>query len=412
MKLTKESKKLLTYLHNNTRQSVSDMHPNTLAILHDIYNAIVIARNYISVRKKMLGAGFYNVTRGVIKKEHHIPKPTNLNYNSIPLQIRDHISNTASHKLHYSVSLFERKINIIFVTETNAEPALSTFNKCVDAILTWMCILNDQSSKHCSKVITIYLYFSSHEKRLPTSPIDVLDEINVNSAFTTTCPVNSEIIIFRKEEWLKVLIHETFHTFGLDFSGGNSSMSTNEILQLFPVKSEVNLYESYTECWAEIVNISFCSFHLMKRVSFEHFMQEFNDLILFEIKYSFFQLIKTLDFMGLTYKDLYSNTHNSKHSRDALYKENSSILSYYVIKTVLLNNFQGFLSWCDKHNNTLMQFNQTPTNEMEFCKFIKRNYKSTSMLNNIKAMEPLLHNKKIGKDYIMNNLRMTVCELG
>lgn len=413
MKLTKESKQILNYLKNNTTQSDYNIQPHTLNIVHEVYDNILTASNYIAAEKKKAGKKFYNLSYEVIHTEKQIPKPKNFNYNSFPLQIRDQINNTSLNAIHYKFSLFERKINIIFVTETSAENQLSTFNKYVDTILTWLYILNEQASKYCSKVITIYLYFTSNQKRLPKTNIDVLDEINVNSAFTTTCPVNSEIVVFRKEEWLKVLIHETFHNFGLDFSDSNSNHCKKEIVKLFPVKSEVNLYESYTECWAEIINVSFCSFHLMKQASFEHFMREFNDLILYEVTYSFFQLTKTLDFMGLKYKDLYSNTSYSKSSRETLYKENTHVLAYYVIKTVLLNNFQGFLNWCDKHNVSLMQFKKTPANEMEFCKFIKRNYKSVSMINNVVIMDQLLqNNKKIENDFIMNNLRMTVCELG
>ena len=412
MKLTTESKHILSYLKNNTAHSEYVLQPNTLHILHELYNAIVTATNYISAEKKKQGLNFYNPTHEVIHTEKQIPKPKTFNYNSFPLQIREHIQNTAFNKLHYEFSLFERKINLVFITETNVVSHIASFNKYVDTILTWLYILNDQASSHCSKIITIYLYFTSHEKCIPTMNVDILDEIHVNSAFTTTCPVNSEIVIFRKEEWLKVLIHETFHNFGLDFSDSNTNNCKKEILKLFPVKSEVNLYEGYTECWAEIINISFCSFHLIKKRSFELFINEFKLLMLYEIKYSFFQLTKVLDFMGLKYRDLHSNTSYSKTSRETLYKENTNVLSYYVIKTVLINNFQGFLSWCDKNNVSLLQFKKTPTNELEFCKFIKRNYKTTSMINNITAMEQLLHHhKKKGKDFIMTNLRMTACEL-
>jgi hypothetical protein len=132
---------------------------------------------------------------------------------------------------------------------------------------------------------------------------------------------------------------------------------------------------------------------------------------LYEIKYSFFQLAKILDFMGLQYQDLHSKSEYSKISRDTLYKENTNVLSYYVIKTILINNFQGFLSWCNKNNFSIMQFKKTPANQLEFCKFVKRNYKSKSMLNNINAIEQLFQNKKGNKGYIMTNLRMSVCEL-
>ena len=111
--------------------------------------------------------------------------------------------------------------------------------------------------------------------------------------FTTTCPKDSEIVIFRKEEWFKVLIHESFHNFALDFSDMNTYECTKDILSIFPVNSEVNLYESYTEFWAEIMNALFCSFfNLKSKTNFDDFLSNFEFFINFERTYSFFQLVK------------------------------------------------------------------------------------------------------------------------
>ena len=39
-------------------------------------------------------------------------------------------------------------------------------------------------------------------------------------------------------------------------------------------------------------------------------------------------------------------------------KENYNVFAYYVIKTILIHNFQDFLSWCQTHNTSLLQFNK------------------------------------------------------
>jgi hypothetical protein len=197
----------------------------------------------------------------------------------------------------------------------------------------WLYILTEYANKECSKQITIYFYFTTHEKILPVSNIDILDEIHINTAFTTTCPSNSEIVIFRKEEWFKVLIHETFHNFGLDFSDINNDVCVQEIRDLFQVKSDVNLYESYAETWAEIINVSFCSFIKLKnKNSIDDFLHNFQEFMIYEMNYSYFQLIKVLDFMGIQYKDLCCNNSKSIMMKETLYKENTNVLAYYVIK--------------------------------------------------------------------------------
>ena len=59
-----------------------------------------------------------------------------------------------------------------------------------------------------------------HIKCMETLCINVLEPININGGVSNVCVKNSlsEIVIFRREEWFKVLIHETFHNYGLDFS--------------------------------------------------------------------------------------------------------------------------------------------------------------------------------------------------
>jgi hypothetical protein len=241
--------------------------------------------------------------------------------------------------------------------------------------------------------------------------------------------VDSEIVVFRQEEWLKVLMHESFHNFALDFSDMNIQECTKHILSIFKVESEVNLFEAYTECWAEIMNASFCSYYSLKEGStLDDFLSNWEFFINFERTYKFFQMVKTLEFMGLTYKDLYSTTAHSAGMREALYKEESNVLAYYIITTILMNNVQGFLAWCDKNNLALLQFKKTTSNIGAFCKFIEKNYKTKNMLASVTCMQTFYHSLQKGKksgnkkekekekdkkiNFILNNMRMTICELG
>jgi hypothetical protein len=200
---------------------------------------------------------------------------------------------------------------------------------------------------------------------------------------------------------------------------------------LFKVKSDVNLFEAYTEFWAEIMNSAFCSYYLIKHQNgdieeqtsdnLKEFLLNFDFFINFERTYKFFQMVKTLEFMGLTYNDLVSDDFKSRTARETLYKENTNVLSYYIITTILLNNYQGFLSWCDEHNLSLLQFKKTSTNIKEFCNFIVKNYKTKTVIESVSCMQRFLNsikesrfskkNKKI-RDYVLNNMRMTICELG
>ena len=428
MKLTNKSKQILSFFTNN-KYIHHIKHTNaTNTILLKLYYDILNAYKFLQSIKKN-NTYDYEITK--IQNSLEITKPKNFNYNSFPQVIRDHIDELSLSEIAYSFSLFNRKIKVVFVVEDpNIEHKINTYNKYVDSIIMWLYILNLYSSKQCANSLVIYFYFTSLEKKLPVSNIYILDEKHINTAFTTTCPKDSEIVIFRHEEWFKVFIHETFHNFGLDFSDMNNDNCHNYLLKIFKVNSLVNSYEAYTEFWAEIINALFCSFYSLKNANRENdtvvnqreFLSNAEFFINFERCYSFFQLVKVLDFMGLSYEDLYLNKLENQLLRETLYKENTNVLAYYVIKTVMMNNYPSFLTWCDKNNLSLIAFKKTIANQQKFCEFIEKNYKSASMLENVdntKLFLEQLKKKKTNavinsktKHFLLTNLRMTICELG
>lgn len=419
MRITKKSILLMSFFTKNKYINHVEQTARTDNILSQLYDDILKSHNYLLNLKQTRGSNFYNITTKKIHSSTQITRPKNFNSNSFPEEVRKHIDELSITELCYSFSLFNRNIKLFFITEEdNVELKLDVYNKHVDAVIMWLFILNEYASKQCASNLVVYFYFTSLEKQLPDSSIEILDENNINTAFTTTCPKDSEIVVYRKEEWFKVFIHESFHNFALDFSDMNNLECTNRILNIFPVQSEVNLYESYTEFWAEIMNALFCSFFSLKdKNDIDEFLSNSEFFINFERTYSFFQLVKTLKFMGLTYKDLFSKNNNSKILRETLYKEKTNVLSYYVIKTILINNYQGFLFWCKKHNLSLLQFKKTLANQHEYCKFIEKNYKTTTMMEGIESSQKFLNNlysgnKKVNDKYVLTNLRMSICELG
>jgi len=411
MNLTKRSRELMLFFSKNKNFNYDSQTNKTKMILRELYNEILTSYNYC---KKNL---HYKTTIKKIVSAAQITKPLNFNSRSFPELVRNNIDELMMSEISYSFSLYDRNIKVHFIVENgNVELEVGLYNRYLESVCMWLYILNIYGSKECANTLTIYFYFTSLEKSLPNSNIHILDEINVNTAFTTTCPKDSEIVVFRKEEWFKVFIHETFHNFGLDFSMMNNEELNNCILNIFKVNSQVNSFEAYTEFWAEIMNALFCSFHSIKnKTNINEFLSNTEFYINFERTYSFFQLVKTLDFMGLSYSDLYSNSKHSVVVRENLYKENTNVLSYYIIKCVLMNNYQGFLNWCSKNNLSLLNFKKTIGNQKQFCKFIEKNYKISSMLNGIHESNIFLSKikrKKGNNKFILSNLRMSICELG
>ena len=441
MKITNNSHKLISFFVENNCITDVTQTKKTNAIFTDIYHEIHNGFKYIESIKnknKMDYNGEYKMEYKMEYKKinniSQIPKPSTFLFTSFPSDIQLYINTSTVSSLTYSLHLFDKDITIIFVLENKATDAvIKCYNKYVDNMLVWLYIIIQHASNKCAATIQIFIYHTSLTKKLPQTKNDVLSETHVNTAFTRTCPVNSEIVIFRKEEWFKVFIHETFHNFGLDFSDMANHTCHSKILSIFPVKSEVNLFEAYAEFWARTINVLFCSYHNMTTQN-QNKNQNKNDINIFltnveffmnyERIYSFFQMVKVLDFMNVSYTTLYSPTVQSHIIRKNNYKENTNVLSYYVITLLLINNYQEFILWCNVNNSSLLQFKKTIANQHSFCKFIEKKYKSKQLLDGIEHTELLLtsmtnKNTNAGSNkgnpdihFLLHNLRMTLCELG
>lgn len=424
MKLTNKSKILMSHFLDNGCIPHIPRSKKADAIVLKLYEDLKEADTFIQHKKE--DPAFYKFKITKIVSVSHIPKPNMFNASSFPIEIRNQIDHFATYDICYTFSLFKRQITIHFVIEDDkVEINIDKYNEYVDKILVWLYIVNEYSSKKCSEKITLFLYMTSLNKELPKTNIHILDQNNVNTAFTYTCPKVSEIIVFRKEEWFKVLMHETFHNFALDFSDMNTEKCNERILSTFQVDSDVNLYEAYTEFWAKIWNSVFSGYYLLQdKESTQDFLTNFTFFIQFERNFGFFQMVKALEFMGLQYTDLYSKNPQSESMRSTLYKEKTNVLAYYIITLVLINNYQGFLVWCDENNTSLLQFKKTTGNIGSFCSFIEHNYKVKSMLKGVECMEKYLRTllssmnkssramKKKELEYVLNNMRMTISELG
>jgi hypothetical protein len=347
-----------------------------------------------------------------IKNEKDIPKPSDFGYIISPIQ--DHIIGMSKYKLHYTAKILDKNIEITFIFDDKT--SLDELKNNLRKILTWLyVVITLAEDKDCSRSrLKIYIYFTDLEKNLPQSDNEQINKLHVNTGYTNACISDSNIVIYRKEEWFKVFIHETFHNLGLDFSHMYLKSDCNKIiLSIFPVKSKVKLYEAYTDTWAVLIHAIMCSYFTTDK--YRNFIEVSNKLINCEMNYSVFQVVKILDFMGLTYQELHSRDKKVHKLRDSLYYEHTSVLSYYVIKSILLNNHKDFFIWCFEHNKNLVQFNNSNRqNQLKFCRFIKKYYNTPVMNRKMTFMYKYFKNFKItskNQSYMMSNMRKSICEL-
>ena len=415
MKLSDNSIKLFKFFSKYNIIPKLSLKEKAKQKLDTLYKEILESFEYIQI---FLSSQKCELKYKEIKSSIEIRYPNNFSLNDFPKEIIEQINHNISAELWYQFHLFSRDINVFFLLEDMSHNDFSVYDEYIKMIISWLYILNKYSSKKCAESINIYIYHTSLTKNLPSTNIDMIGTNHANTAFTTTCPLKSEIVIFRKEEWFKVFIHETFHNFGLDFSGMNNNNCKSEILKIFDVESQVNLYESYAETWACIINAMYSSFIYIKDINDKNdFFKHLDSFLQLERTYSFFQMVKTLHFMGLKYENLYEIDDYDKVLRDTLFKENTNVLSYYIIKTILINNYTGFIIWCDTNNNQLINFRKSLINIDNFCKFIKKNFKTKSMLSNVDKIELFFqksyrkNKNKYEYNFLYRNLRMSICEL-
>jgi hypothetical protein len=312
----------------------------------------------------------------------------------------------------YSFSIKSRSVSVTIFCEKDCNH--SFYENAIEKIYIWLYFAFGFAKSECSQELNIYLYLTELYKKTPAAYI--IDRINVNTGFTFPCKPLNEINIYRKEEWFKVLLHESFHNMGLDFSHHECSHIDNQILRLFPVKADVRLYETYCELWAEILNIIFIVFLTSKDTEkLENMIKKTEKLLDYERTFSLFQCAKVLKYMGISYNQLYEQTQQSYMIRGLRYKENTCVLSYYVIKSILMYKLVHFLEWCIKHNGYSIKFGEKDIdkNMNNYCGLVREHYLDNHYIQCIKTIEGWFsthENERSREEIELRTLRMSIFE--
>jgi len=209
-----------------------------------------------------------------------------------------------------------------------------------------------------------------------SKPVKCVFPHNINSGYTTN---HQDVVIFRKEELLKVFIHECFHLFCLDFSTHDIDY-VPMFEPLFHVKSSYLLFESLCEFWARTLNVAILSYYMQPNTSYKEFEHNFIVNLNLERVYSMIQMCNYLSCFQLTYDDLLKG--NTKK-----YSESTNGFCYYVLTPVLLYNYQTTINWFISHNETLLQFSKKERDIYLFYQYVKAIYKNKDFLEYIRAIQ-------------------------
>jgi hypothetical protein len=174
---------------------------------------------------------------------------------------------------------------------------------------------------------------------------------------------------------------------------------------MFRVKTDIRLYEAYCETWAEIIYSQFITFYSIKgHTNYDRMFQKLDDILRAEVIFSIFQCAKVLEYNKMSYTDLYSVSTGGK------YREDTQVLAYYVIRSVLMFHKNAFISWCVENNgkHKFLDFDKTDRNIDSFCEFIRGIYTSPTYVESITRVEDWFKYNKQSSVYEFNTLRMTI----
>ena len=221
------------------------------------------------------------------------------------------------------------------------------------------------------KSVHVHLFMTGYKKLLPKGK-HILNEDNVNSGLTEAYSDNGTLVIFRKEDWYKTLIHELLHLFGADQYTLLDKWNKPRLLKLFQIQSSMAYGESYIEFWTNTLQCAILSFYRSNRC-IDMFHLYFKTYMKLELQFSLYQANKILNYMSLNYNGLIRNTNNLNDN----FKEGTNVFCYYILKTVLLYYSDSFFEWCIQNNTKIFKLKK----ESNIYDFVYNHYNQASFLN-------------------------------
>lgn len=310
-----------------------------------------------------------------------------------PIDIFDYISKNTLTKLSLKITMKNLTINLNLISKKKISKRV--INNIVKRICL-MYLLKHHTTNQSSNV-TLTLLFSDFKKKLPKD-YNVLGPREINSGVATF--YENKILIYRNEEYSKLLIHELVHLFKLDFSVINMNflrdiLDINQNIQTIP-------NESFTEILTIIINSIIVSIEISEKKN----LSLATSLINYEIVYNLFQCSKILKHFGYetAYDFFRKNDGNQK------FDQTTSVISYFFIKTACLYNSKNFMYFMN-NNFTELNYDNKELAMNNYTNLAKNSLQNLEFHRTLDSILESLQNNKTKKESIFfNNLRMTCIE--
>jgi hypothetical protein len=250
------------------------------------------------------------------------------------------IRQTLHFKSETDYSFDNTKITLIIYHEINDKQTRKSIDKIIDVLNYYVFTLN---KLHHRNAIHITLYLTDVPKTFPATQNTIIGSFHVNSGYSILDSSNNNfsIVIYRKEELLKVLLHELIHCWNIMFHSYDVQYDYFFIqkyqITVIDNKHKTNTLALY-ECFTDILA---CYGHLLTSLLFGNTkdMENLEKLIQKEKRHMCSQANKIWNFTKR--------------------KESTHCFSYYVCKAALFNRLDLYRKFVFKHGLSLIDASKT-----------------------------------------------------
>ena len=391
----------------------------TNKILTALYESIYKINNRVKNISQINGSNIIleNIQDNTLLKKQFQDRLSTYGGHFFDDKIRNYISSNTKSKLSYIYNDSQYKITISFYfmkDDISNDEFISNVEEYFHVMLTWLIICSKISDKGCisKKKMMIDIFLSPFKKELPSNDIDLLEPFNINTGFTARCGGDKNgVVIYRKEEWFKVFLHETMHYFAFDENLDNNEL-IDEISDFFLLKKKIKVYEAYCEFWSRIMNSVFIAFMLCNDngnvKDTNYFLKKCYELLEYERTFSSFQSAKMINRHNICYNSI-KDKKSDPNISNFLYKENTNVFAYYIITNILMNNYEKYINYCLDNNSSLFLHNK---NANLLGHYIKKNYNKNMLIYNLELSLKVLDDciKQNNQFGIMSS-RMSIADL-
>ena len=278
-----------------------------------------------------------------------------------------------------NIKKLKKHKNIIFKTN-NSTIHLNVYyknedlKKFLNRIIEAICFMFNMSD-HNVEICTINYYLVDNKKIIQTNKNYLEDHLSQKEVNSGSCS-HDTINIWRKEEVLKVTIHEVIHLLNYDLKNVDTILKEVYKKKYNVTSDRINIYEAYTEIWANLINIYLI---IKDETTIKKSLKLFSQYIEYEKFFVNYQACKIFFITGLCDKVIDIDKH-------------TNILPYYIIRNEIFSDLRKFLNYCKEKNSNYIKLNGNLNNflfDSKKCKKNNRlftNSKKTSIIYNTTRM--------------------------